>query len=66
VKGKVVLLGPKVDSSENMLEKQRLFKTCLIWARKKENGTTPRNVIMKRIKWFTFCILIVEQLQGGV
>lgn len=37
VKGKVVLLGPKVDNFENMLEKQRLFETCLIWARRKEN-----------------------------
>jgi hypothetical protein len=62
VKGKAMLLGPKVDTFENMLEKQRLFKTCLIWARRKENGMTPRNVIMKRIKWFIFNIVAYQLL----
>jgi len=62
VKGKVVLLGPKVATFENMLKKQRLFETCLARARRKENGMTPRNVIMKRIKWFIFNIVAYQLL----
>jgi len=61
-KGKVVLLGPKVNTFENMLKKQRLCETCLARARRKENGMTPRNVIMKRIKWFTFNIVACQLL----
>jgi len=62
VKGKVVLFEPKVDIFENMLEKQRLFETCFIWARRKENDMTPRNVIVKRIKWFIFNIVAYQLL----
>ncbi len=42
VKGKVVLLGPKVDTFENILEKQRLFEARHILARRKENGMTKK------------------------
>jgi hypothetical protein len=45
-----------------MLERQRLFETCLIWARKKENGTTTRSEIMQRIEWFTLNIIVYELL----
>jgi hypothetical protein len=46
-----------------MLEKQSLFKTCFIWARRKKNGMTPRNVIMKIIKWLTFNIVAYQLLK---
>jgi hypothetical protein len=47
---------------ENKLEKQRLFETCLIWARRKENGTTIRSVIMQRIGWFTLNTIAYQLL----
>jgi hypothetical protein len=45
-----------------VLERQRLFETCFIWARKKDNGTIKRNEIMQRIVWFTMNIIAYQLL----
>jgi hypothetical protein len=43
-----------------MLERQMLFETCFIWARRKDNGTTTRHEIMQRIGWFTMNIIAYQ------
>jgi hypothetical protein len=45
-----------------MLEKQRLFETCFIWVKRKENGIKKRSVIMQKIKWFILNIVTYQLL----